>query len=56
MQRQGVVSILAGGRIDAGQVVTVEHHGDGLIECIQLVQELLRGLIGNLYALLVGLD
>ena len=56
VQGQGVVVILAGGRVDARQVVAIEHHGDGLIQRIQFIQELLSGLIGNLHTLLIGLN
>ena len=56
MQGQGVIVILTGGRVDARQVVAIEHHGDGLIQRIQFIQELLSGLIGNLHTLLIGLN
>ena len=56
VQRDGIVGILAGRLVDAGQMVAVENHGDRLVQLVQLGEELLGGLVGQAHALGVGFD
>ena len=51
MQGEVVLRVLRGGRVNAGQVVAVEHHGDWAVDGVKVVEELLGGFVGALHAL-----
>ena len=55
---QGECIVLVGIRrvVDARQMVAVEHDGDGLVNAIELIEEVCRGLVRALHVLRIGGD
>ena len=56
MQRQRIVRILAGGFVDARQMVAIEHDRHRLVELVELIEEVLRLRIGDARALRIRVD
>ena len=56
MQGKRIVVVFGSGRINARQMIAVEHHGDRLVDGVELVKEVGGRLVGQSRTLLIGFD
>ena len=56
MQGKRIVVVFGSGRINARQMITVEHHGDRLVDGVELVKEVGGRLVGQSHTFLIGFD